>query len=193
MRISPGSGKWTSRVNSFGSRMRRSIFSRSMQMRSTKRALSLGCRALVAFAEAKLGRVSRKEQFERPVERHAQLSVEAGQAKQIVSPPKEPSDETGDHDTAGQLRNGFATAKRGHHAECLVAKRACRLSANRRHDIVGQFRSFADRVLCGHRIHAAVAIRNRSAITERPDTRKPGDAHVAFGPHRAALGSRQID
>src|SRR5580700_8000955 len=121
--------------------MRRSIGSRSICQRSTQVRLSLGARFLTyALAKAQLRGVSREEQLERPVEGDAQLSIEARQAQQVVRAPKKPSDEAGDHDVAGQLRDGLASAQRRHHAKCAIAKWLRGLSSQRGDDIVRQRR-----------------------------------------------------
>ena len=64
--------------------MRRSIGSRSIFQRSTGAALSLRSSVVLRLAETQLGRIARKEQFERPVEGDAQFPIESRQAQQIV-------------------------------------------------------------------------------------------------------------
>ena len=108
-----GRGSRRSRVNSLGSRIRRSIGSRSIHA-GVLRAAVPSLRAVStrsSLAEAQLGDIARKEQFERPVEGDAQFPVEPRQAQQVVRSPKKPRDEAGDDVIAGKLRDRLAVRR----------------------------------------------------------------------------------
>src|SRR5439155_17687791 len=69
--------------------------------------------------------VTREEPVQRPVDRHPDLALQAGQAHQVVAAPQEPADETG-HAQSEHLADPIEPPQRYEHAKLRVGERGLR-------------------------------------------------------------------
>ena len=189
----------TPRVNSFGSRIRRSIGSRN----SIGACFYVGVRGSWRLRPASC-RPPRARRVRRAVRRYrAGRGVRASSRRPRATCDRAPAGargstfargtkrETGENAPAGELRHRPTTAEGGHHSQRVVAERLGRPAAQHGDQIVGQERTFANGVLGRHRIDAAFAVRNRGAIAQGPNARNRRTRISGAGrsPHRVSCSA----
>src|SRR5918996_916057 len=116
-----------------------------------------------------LHQVLRENQIQRPIQSHSELFFDPRQLTQINHPPEPPGNKTGKF-ARKDLRHAGAVADGGQLADRCKNERLFGSAFERGGDILPEDPSLAERVLRRGRIGMArFEIRDRGAITERPD------------------------
>ena len=133
--------------------------------------VSDGARPTRGVQRPQINNVSREEQIERPVNRHPQLALKAGQFHQVDGSKEPPGDEAGKLE-AENLRNCTPPPQTGEHAEGLELKRLGFSAFQDRDDVLGQPLSLPERVLGRGRTKPPVTTSGIAALS--PTAHSPG-------------------
>src|SRR5437879_7180155 len=121
------------------------------------------------FVGLELDDVGRQQQVERPIRRHAELSVQAGKLHEVDRAPEPPRQEPGDLQ-AEDFGDRRSVSERAHLAEGVECEGLAHRAPDRGGDVRGEAFRLANRVLgCRRARLSGLRVENPGAVADRPD------------------------